>query len=196
MDLNTLLPFIPEKFRALVVALIALSPVIGRAIYAVKNDGGIKGIFSSIWLGTNTPKPTAPAPPVDPNATRKLVPLLAAFIGLAVLSGCTMAQKAAARADAQAAATVIGQDVLPIVANAALAELTGGSAAFVPALSAGLKSLVNTSNVEGVLNAATGNTMPATVAQLAPLVTSPTKANAIAAVIDAAQISGAAVLKP
>jgi hypothetical protein len=58
--LNTLLPFIPEKYRSLVGALIVISPLVTRAIYALINRGGIKGIFSAIWLGTNTPKSSPP----------------------------------------------------------------------------------------------------------------------------------------
>lgn len=60
MNPTDLLPFIPEKYRALVLFIIAASPVIGRTIHALRTGGGIKGVLSSIWLGTNTPKPAEP----------------------------------------------------------------------------------------------------------------------------------------
>jgi hypothetical protein len=113
-----------------------------------------------------------------------------------LLSGCTAAQKTAAKADLTAAAKVIGSDALPVVENLVIGELTGGASDFVPALSAGLKSLVTVGNVEGVLNAATGNAMPQTVAAIAPLVTTPSKATAIAAVVDAVQSLGTASATP
>ena len=59
-DLNSILSFIPEKYRAAVVAIVTLSPLITRAIYSLSQGGGIKGIFTAIWLGTNQPKPTPP----------------------------------------------------------------------------------------------------------------------------------------
>ena len=60
--INTLLPFIPEKYRGLVALLITTSPLITRAAYALMNGRGIKGTISAIWLGTNTPKASPPNP--------------------------------------------------------------------------------------------------------------------------------------
>lgn len=58
--LNELLPFIPEHWRPKVVILLAASPYITRALQALRTGGGVKGMLSSIWLGTNTdPKVTA-----------------------------------------------------------------------------------------------------------------------------------------
>ncbi len=54
--IDSVLPFIPEKYRSVVATLVVASPMITRAIYALMNGKGIKGIFSSIWLGTNAPK--------------------------------------------------------------------------------------------------------------------------------------------
>ena len=47
---------LPEKWRPYALALIALSPYLTRALYALRNGGGLKGVLTSIWLGTNTPK--------------------------------------------------------------------------------------------------------------------------------------------
>ena len=60
-ELEGILGFIPEKYRSLVVLTVMLSPYVTRAIYAIMHGGGIKGILTAIWLGTNTPK--TPAPP-------------------------------------------------------------------------------------------------------------------------------------
>lgn len=51
---------LPEKWRGLFLIALFLSPFITRGLYAVRNGGGIKGFFNSIWLGTNTP----PKPPL------------------------------------------------------------------------------------------------------------------------------------
>lgn len=48
---------LPVKLRGWFLAALALAPFIGRAYQAVVNGGGLKGIFSALFLGTNTPKP-------------------------------------------------------------------------------------------------------------------------------------------
>lgn len=57
MDPDTIpgLSLIPEPWRSRVILIIVFSPIIGRAYKAIVNGGGIKGIISAIWLGTNTP---------------------------------------------------------------------------------------------------------------------------------------------
>jgi hypothetical protein len=57
---------IPAKYRSDVLLLIALSPFITRAYCALRNGGGLRGVFSAIWFGTNTPKPTPP-PTTEPT---------------------------------------------------------------------------------------------------------------------------------
>jgi hypothetical protein len=54
--INNLNSIVPPKYQALIGA----SLIAGRIIQAIRNGGGLKGILSSIWLGTNTPKPKAP----------------------------------------------------------------------------------------------------------------------------------------
>lgn len=56
------LNLLPEKLRGWVLALIALSPFIGRAYHAVSTGGGFRGIVSALWLGTNAPKKTDEPP--------------------------------------------------------------------------------------------------------------------------------------
>ena len=55
-ELNQLLGFVPEKYRSLVLLVVALSPYVTRSIYALMNGRGLKGVLASIWLGTNVPK--------------------------------------------------------------------------------------------------------------------------------------------
>jgi hypothetical protein len=50
------LNMLPEKWRGWALFALAISPYLTRALYAVINKGGLKGIITSIWLGTNTPK--------------------------------------------------------------------------------------------------------------------------------------------
>lgn len=47
---------VPPKYHVWAVALLAVSPYVTRAYHAIANGGGIRGIFSAIWLGTNLPK--------------------------------------------------------------------------------------------------------------------------------------------
>lgn len=59
-DLTQLINLIPERYRMYVLLGIALSPYVTRAIHALINDGGLRGVFAAIFLGTNVPKPIAP----------------------------------------------------------------------------------------------------------------------------------------
>lgn len=54
--MNDLLNLIPVPYGKYVLASVAISPYITRAIHALQNGGGLKGVLSAIWLGTNTPK--------------------------------------------------------------------------------------------------------------------------------------------
>ena len=56
LDLVPGINLLPESWRGPVLIIAVLSPYITRAAYSVMNGGGLKGIFTSIWLGTNTPK--------------------------------------------------------------------------------------------------------------------------------------------
>lgn len=61
-DLTHLIPdHVLGVSRATILLLLALSPYFTRGIQAVRTGGGLRGIVSSIWLGTNSPKgaPTA-----------------------------------------------------------------------------------------------------------------------------------------
>ena len=51
-DLIGLFTTNPKTVFAIGVSL----PYITRAYHALKNGGGIKGVWSAIWNGTNTPK--------------------------------------------------------------------------------------------------------------------------------------------
>ena len=53
--MNDIIQYIPEKYRNYVLLILLGSPYVTRALHAVMNGGGIKGIFAAIWLGTNTP---------------------------------------------------------------------------------------------------------------------------------------------
>ena len=53
---NDLLPFVPEQYRPKVMLVLFLSPHVTRGIYSLMNGGGLRGVFRSIWFGTNTPK--------------------------------------------------------------------------------------------------------------------------------------------
>ena len=54
------LNLLPEKYRIWVLLAIAASPYLTRGYHALATGGGVRGIVSAIWLGTNTPKPKMP----------------------------------------------------------------------------------------------------------------------------------------
>lgn len=51
---------IPEKYRGWALLAAACIPIIGRAYHAIANGGGLKGIWTALVFGTNTPKPPTP----------------------------------------------------------------------------------------------------------------------------------------
>lgn len=57
--LDSLINLVPAKYRNVALILLAVSPYLTRAYHALASGGGLRGVFSAIWLGTNTPK--APA---------------------------------------------------------------------------------------------------------------------------------------
>ncbi|HWC60859.1 MAG TPA: hypothetical protein VHC44_14280 [Verrucomicrobiae bacterium] len=60
--LTMLSNLVPEKYRGWLLFLIALVPLLGRAWHALSSGGGLKGIWSALVFGTNTPsKPTSVA---------------------------------------------------------------------------------------------------------------------------------------
>lgn len=83
------LNYIPERWRGWVLLFIALSPYLTRAYHALATGGGLRGVLSAIWLGTNSPRQAEDKAASD---AAKL-PVLAFFIGLASLtlavSGCS-----------------------------------------------------------------------------------------------------------
>lgn len=50
--LNSIGNFIPAKY----LPLVALLPLVGRSYDALKNGGGLKGLWRAIWLGRSTPE--------------------------------------------------------------------------------------------------------------------------------------------
>ena len=61
--MDDIIQYIPAKWRGTCLVLLAVSPYITRAYHAAVNGGGLRAILSSIWFGTNTPKPKEPEQP-------------------------------------------------------------------------------------------------------------------------------------
>lgn len=53
---DTILQIIPAKYAP----WLALLPLVGRSYHALKNGGGLRGMWQAIWLGKTTPE-TKPA---------------------------------------------------------------------------------------------------------------------------------------
>lgn len=55
-DFPDLSQIVPPKYQWLVTLLVVLVPLAGRGWHALRNDGGLVGIWNAILFGTNTPK--------------------------------------------------------------------------------------------------------------------------------------------
>ncbi len=53
---DPILNLIPEGYKGLVLAVFILAPIFGRAYHAIVSGGGLKGIWTALMFGTNTPK--------------------------------------------------------------------------------------------------------------------------------------------
>lgn len=60
------LDLLPHSWQGPILIIGVLSPYITRAYHAFASGGGIKGVLSAIWLGTNSPKQT-PTQPTNPT---------------------------------------------------------------------------------------------------------------------------------
>jgi len=102
--LSQLLGAIHAKWVPAAGGLLALLGVLGRAFYAVRNGGGLIGIWRALLYGTNTPAPSDGK--VAVNSGR--VPLALAFglIGtIGLMSGCAGVSTAAFNSEKLAADT-------------------------------------------------------------------------------------------
>ena len=52
---DPILDLIPQGYKGIALAFLVLTPILGRAYQALKNNGGLKGIWNAIVFGTNTP---------------------------------------------------------------------------------------------------------------------------------------------
>jgi hypothetical protein len=85
--MNDLINIVPEKHRSTVLLLVALSPFLTRAYHSLRSGGGIRGVVSAIWFGTNTP--TAPKPaPDDPRQGKLPITMLVALCAIVAFTGC------------------------------------------------------------------------------------------------------------
>lgn len=84
---------LPAKWAAYASAAVVLVTMIGRAVTAIKNDGGLKAIWNSIVFGSSTTTQAAPnnapAVPPEPSTLPKSVVALILLPGLCIgLCGC------------------------------------------------------------------------------------------------------------
>lgn len=86
--INSISGIIPPKYQS----LIAFSLILGRVIQAIRTGGGLKGILSSIWLGTNVPKTpntNLQTPNTKDQTTLPLLLIGALLVcGVPTLTGC------------------------------------------------------------------------------------------------------------
>ena len=55
-DISSITSVLPAKYAAYAALIVAVTPLMTRAYYALVNNGGLSGIFRAIFYGTNTPK--------------------------------------------------------------------------------------------------------------------------------------------
>ncbi len=56
MDLTSLSAVVSEEHRGTVALLVVSIGILGRAFHAVKNGGGLIGLWKALLYGTNAPK--------------------------------------------------------------------------------------------------------------------------------------------
>ena len=83
--METIVTSIPEKYRPLALLILALSPFITRAAYALMNGRGLKGTLSAIWFGTNQSKPEETP---SKTSTGSLPVIGALLVCTVLLTGC------------------------------------------------------------------------------------------------------------
>ena len=87
--MDDLIKIIPEKWRGTFLVLAVISPYITRAYHAISTGGGLRSILSSIWFGTNTPKPKTDDGIAD-KLTGWLIIGLVSFGLMFAVSGCAL----------------------------------------------------------------------------------------------------------
>lgn len=54
--LTPIIDHIPARWREPILIFILISPYLTRAYHAISTGGGIRGMLSAVWFGTNQPK--------------------------------------------------------------------------------------------------------------------------------------------
>lgn len=88
---------IPAKYVSYITAALVLLTFIGRAVTAIRNEGGFSSIFRSVFMGSSTTTTAAPnntvsaaAPAGIPSSIPKSsVALLLCFLGASLWCGCS-----------------------------------------------------------------------------------------------------------
>lgn len=56
MDFTDITSIIPEQHRGTAALAIVTIAILGRAFHAIKNGGGLVGLWKALLYGTNAPK--------------------------------------------------------------------------------------------------------------------------------------------
>ena len=91
--MDDLIKVIPEKWRGTVLVLAVLSPYITRAYHAVSSGGGLRSMISSIWFGTNTPKPKQDSDKTPPTVPMILLVAMLSLGCMTTITGCSTVPK-------------------------------------------------------------------------------------------------------
>ena len=76
---NAIIAFVMSHKATIALAL----PFIGRAFYALKNGGGIKGMWMAVWNGTNVAKDVLTTEDVKAEVKTETAPALTAVTTVA-----------------------------------------------------------------------------------------------------------------
>ena len=137
----------------------------------------ILGTIGPLLMGVRSVIKAPDAPTLDPNATRKLLPVIAALCGLTTLSltscaglktawGTAEARKATGRALLADAVSVLGKVAVAELQSLATGQLDADSS---HAAATAAWSAVSTADLAQLVNDATGHAAPALAAQAAEL---------------------------
>ena len=86
--MENLINIVPEQYRWLILSIIVIAPMIGKAYRALANGVGLRGVWNALIYGIHPPVISPTVNQTDNTNMKKIVSILA----IASLSLCAMAQ--------------------------------------------------------------------------------------------------------
>lgn len=79
---------LPERWRGTALLLLIVSPYLTRAYHSLANGGGLRGLWSAIWFGTNQPSAPSSGSGTPIRINILAAALLSLSLGAGLIAGC------------------------------------------------------------------------------------------------------------